>query len=960
MSSLLDPIFDTAGDGMAPDTLFADETENRGTDDAAATSEDDSADEYQGEPMTVDPTAPIPQGGKLLEEPKASKVFRAIDKEVQRQERLAKNREEEGRHWDRVKRGVPFSILEKSEDQSVYRAILPPGVEDVQQPIPNKVLDLCNKQVSQLLVDPPLPNPKPDGDSERNRGAMDLAKRFLRSDGDSSGTNDPELWREVLTLNRTRKSAFVFVWVDPCAGGWRPKQKKAHPQATDPANPLYGPALDDQGQPKTDPMTHEPIMERATDPVLRYVGEQGDKEVFVEHPAEAAREWLPKHRRKVIHPNQVRTLPATATAFEAHSIIVLMVEPLGEAKKRFPILATLDEKKLKALTEWKPRRWQAIVTETLRPKDGSSDGDLSDDTLLFWYHKFCRITPDYPDGAEIAVNGAGLEGNGADAGFILTRDTLREDVELEDGSLVPVLMEPPIVQFRSLLDVETGDPFGDTPVKQFGGANEIRAHLYVAALEDIDVRLHPNTFLTSTSNLTREDLSRRDDTPLEVLTKDDMPIFEQRPQPPQYLVPMLERVEKDMNIGANLNETAQALDSSYSASGEAKKVAINQAKVQLAQDWQGFISGYCQYQKVKLQLAQARLKTPQLVRLAGENRAYQSSHFVGSDMVGVSAVSLMPGSGTMMAPAEKAQYIAQFQGQAWIEPDVAGELARSSMSDDLGLPPSPHEEHIDRCIADWLEGPPDGWEEAYQHNQTLEQQTQEYQSQLQQGVSSLSQSMVAGGADPNEAQQLATQHVQGTLGGPPQPVDLPNPFEARANDEEPAVAKIQAMKLSKLMSTVEYKKQPKFWRLVIDEKYQSAAYAAGIVTLRQQQQTQQQGQVPAAWQKFLSAIQEKAIAMAEGLVAKEVVSAGGGSQMPGADSEPAPAPAGPTPEELGHHVDESAKDRQHDMVLAEQKHGHAMKQIAAKTVGQTLAKADRAAAREEGSPTPTPLNPSQS
>jgi hypothetical protein len=62
MSSLLDPIFDTAGDGMAPDTLFADETENRGTDDAAATSEDDSADEYQGEPMTSRPDRADPAG----------------------------------------------------------------------------------------------------------------------------------------------------------------------------------------------------------------------------------------------------------------------------------------------------------------------------------------------------------------------------------------------------------------------------------------------------------------------------------------------------------------------------------------------------------------------------------------------------------------------------------------------------------------------------------------------------------------------------------------------------------------------------------------------------------------------------------------------------------------------------------------------------------------------------------
>jgi hypothetical protein len=400
-----------------------------------------------------------------------------------------------------------------------------------------------------------------------------------------------------------------------------------------------------------------------------------------------------------------------------------------------------------------------------------------------------------------------------------------------------------------------------------------------------------------------------------------MPIFEQRPQPPAYLVPMLERVEKDMNIGANLNETAQALDSSYSESGEAKKVAINQAKVQLAQDWQGLISGVCQYWKVKLQLAQARLKTPQLVRLAGENRAYQSSHFVGSDMVGVSTVALMPGSGTMMSPAEKAQYLAQFQGQTWLEPEAAGELARSSMSDDLGLPPSPHEEHIDREIADWLEGPPPGWEEAYQHNQTLEQQTQAYQEQVQQGVSSLSQSWSRAARIRSEAQQLATQHVQQTLGAPPQPVELPNPFEPRANDEEPAVAKIQATKLSKLMSTTEYSKQPKFWRLVVDEKYQQAAYAAGIVTMRQAAGESAAGRrCPSRGRTSSQSGAGESDRDGGRTVAKEVIGAGA---PPAGAGWRAARRAGWTrrPKSSGTGR-RNAKDRQHDIVLAEQKHGH--------------------------------------
>ncbi len=906
-----------------------------------------------GGQVADDKTSPIQGGGKLLEEPSASKIFKTIDREVLRQERLAKNRDQIGLHWDRIKKGVQFSILEKSEDQNYYRAVLPPGVEDIEQPIPNKVLDLCNKQVSQILVDPPLPNPKPDGDSEKNRGAMDLAKRFLRADGDSSGTNDMQLFRQALTYNRTRASSFIYVWVDPTAGGWRPKQKKAHPQATDPKRPLFGPKLDGNNQPLLDESGAPLMIERTTDPVLRYVGqlevtnpETGEvttKEGFVENAAEADREWLPKHRAKILTANQVRTLPATATAFEAHSIILLMWEPLGEAKKRFPVLETLDASSLKQLTTWKPKRWKAIVPQAHRPKSDGLDGDgtVTDDTLLFWYHKFCRIAPGYPDGAEIAVNGASKVGQDAEPGFVLLRDTLREDVEVDDGTTVPVLMEPPIAQFTALFDdADGGDPQGIAPVSAFGGANEIRAHLYVAVLEDIDVRLHPNTFLGSTSPVTKDEINRRDGTPIDITTKDDMPVFEQRPELPAHTETMLNRIEHDMDTAANLSQTAQALDSKYAVSGEAKKVSIHQAKVQLAQDWQGFNNGCNQFWKIKLQLAQARLKTPMLVKLAGQNAAYKSRHFVGADLIGVSSVATQSGSGTMMSPSEKAQYIATFQSQKWLEVEQASELARSSMSDDLGLEPTAHEEHIDRCIADWIDGPPEGWEEQYQAFAEFPQQQQAHVATLEKAVATLT----SGGGDPAQAQQLATEN------GPPAPTPPPEPwtpFEARANDEEPVVAKIRYQKLSKLMSTTEYNEQPKSWRTCVDKAYEQAAYAAGIVTVRQQAEAAAKAQgaaaaddanAPPTWKEFLAKVTQTAVAAAAAEVAKVVEGLNGINQKPVEAKVEKPEPADTTHLELAHASMESERDRQHELNMAREGHAQTMAQTAEQTKADLVGK----------------------
>jgi len=957
------------------DEMFEDRDEGgEGADDG-----DDGDSAAAAKPPAIDAsheTDPIPGAGALLEEPSAPKVFKAIDREVERQERRARNRDQDGKHWDRVRKGVPFSYLQKSEDQSVWEAKLPPGIEDVQQPIPNKVLDLSNKQVSQILVDPFIPNPLPDGDAEKTRSAMDLAKQFLRADADPSGTNDAELFRELLTLNRTRKSAFAYVWIDPTAGGWRPKQKLAHPRATDPKNPLYAPALNPEtGEPlPPDPTTGEVMMERAAEPLLRYVAdvepedletvEEGhdehlaQEERFVEHAAEASREWLPKHRVKVIHPNQVRTLPPTATAAQAHSIIVLMWETLDEVRKRFAAVRAMTQPELKSLAEWRPRRWKAIVPETQRPKgDGlDADGNVSGDTLIFWYMKFCRIAPDYQDGAEIHVSGASIGGGGK--GVMLMRGTLREDVETDDG-LVPVLMDPPIAQFRALIDdSDSGDPFGKAPVSLYGGANEIRAHLYLSVLEDIDVRLRPNVYLTATSSVTKEDMNRRDGTPLEVTTKEDMPTFEQRPQLPAYLPETLTRVEHEMDVSANLNETAQALDSQYSESGEAKKVALRQAKVQLAQDWQGMTNGAVQYWKIKLQLAQAKLKTPQLVKAGGESTPYKARHFVGADLFGVNALALQPGTGTMMSPAEKAQYLAQGQQEQWLDKDEAGALFRSAMSDDLGLPKSPHEQRIDREIADWNEGPPPGWMALYQQHQNAKQ------AAAQAALSSQGQPQPGADLQPPAATPAAAAPPAAPL--PP----LPTPFEPTPNDEEPVVAKIRYTKLSALISSAEFKKQPKEWRTTVQDAYTAATYAAGVMTVRQQQAAQQAAQqaqaaqsqkpdpnAPPEYSEFLALAQKAVVLKASRLLAAEV-SALGDANAVAEKANPEPVPAEIQPDtvlDLAHQSAENEADRQHELTVNAQTHANTMEQLHAKSaadLGATLAKADRQAAHQSGTPRP--------
>jgi hypothetical protein len=920
--------------------------------------------------------APIPDAGPLLEEPQAIKIFKSIDKEARSQDQLAQNRAEAKKHWDYVLTGSTFSILEKSEDLSTWRQLFPPGVDSNPQPIPNKVLDLRKKIIAQITVDPFLPDPKPDGaDSDRNRGAADLTKAYLRRDAGPTGTNDQEMLLECLNINSTGASAFVWVWMSQTAGGWRPMQKLAHPRAEDANHPLSAPKLDDNGQPVI--VNGTVITERTSDPKLRYVTEDGQ---FTEDPSSAARQWMPKACRRVLLPSQVRTFPRSAPAVSARKLTLYLWETLGEAKERFPILGTLSTKQLRDLCAWRPRRWKDLVPEALRPKGGdvamASDGGVSDDTLFFWYHHYCRISDQYPDGAEIAVVGVGGgAGSSAKGAFLLRRDTLREDVEAQDGTTIPVLMDPPVAQFKALHDTASGDPFGLAPVSEFGGANEIYAHLYSSVIEAIDKGLHPNVFIPSTSPVSRMEYMRRDGTPIEIMVPEDKPYVEEAPQIPPFTPDMIERIETGMNSSAGTNQTSNGLDSSYSASGVAKDIAIRQAKVALAQYYQNTSAGMQQFWLYKTQIARARLTVPQEVQLVGTQSAFKHRWFVGGDLLGVRNIPPAAGSGTMMEPMEKLRLLGAMQQNEWIDKEQGAELARSTMTDDLGLPPDVHEERVDREIGLWLEGPTDDWLAVHDQN---EQQKAQYQQQLQAATSQMVAVLTSQGVDPQSAQQQAAQAVPQQI-PQPQPAPLWTPFESRKNNAEPGVARTRWRRLTHLVSTPDYLDQPPPWRALADAAYAEAFAAAGGQTVAQQQQMQQQNAQP-QFSKFIADIQQKVLATAELLVTKETAGALGmlppkGDGAAGADPAlEAQAQAQMQQHELAassadaqqarmfdaqeaakdraHQANENALDRNHKML------GDVFKGVLQQRAAQDKAK-QQAAVAPPGAPAPAgPSGPS--
>jgi hypothetical protein len=729
-----------------------------------------------------------PQGefaglGPLLEEEDDKKVFKAIHKENLAQEKLAKNRSELAKHLGRIRRGIPFSTLTKNEDKATWRAELPPGVTDTPQPIPNKADDLCGKIVSQVLTDPFKPEPKAQDESnDKEKGAADLLKRFLVNDGQEGGTNDSELFRDCLDTSMTRASA-VHVWVDEEGDGWRPRQIKAHPQALDANNPL----VDQMGQP-------------TSDYVLRYV--TADKQ-FTENPAEADRQWLPKIRRDVLTDANVRTIPAMRGLDPASGVLLLMVEPLVDAKRRFPDLRDMDEAELKPLTDWRPPRAKALVPEAfigMFKSQGNAEGEglgANDESLLFWYHRYWPSCYDYPDGAEIAVSGA-------NEGHVLKKATLRDDIEGDD-SVTPIVSDVPVSLCKALHDTVRRDPMGMKPLEKFGAANEARAQLLGAVLEDTDRRLHPDIYLPLTSPVQSWQVGQRSNTPIQVLSKDDLPMYEEFAELPRFLPEVINIIDTGMETAAGLGDTAQSLESPNAISGIAKQVVVGQTKVHLAPIHQNFAAFVTRYWRIKAQLAQRKLTVPQQVQYSGVDSAYKQRWFTGADFVGVKDVVIQAGTGTMMSPVEKQQYIGYAQSAMWLDQDEAADAGRSTLSGDLGLSDSPHAEVISRQLAEWMEGPPEEW-------------------------------IPAGPAlDPMTQQPMVDEMGQPAM----QPASW-SPFEPRPTDEDPSVAPHRYKKLRDFIATSDYSSQPPEWKALVDQEYMRMAYAAGIQTVRQQYEAQQQ------------------------------------------------------------------------------------------------------------------------
>lgn len=760
------------------------------------------------ERATGEPVTPI-LGNTLADATDAQK-FQTVEALVRSQDILGRNRWAIDSYYDWVRAGIAFGRLEKIPNVSMWVSKLPNGMtKESAGATPNKADDLCNKIEDTLMADPPKPDPQPHVQDEAAKAGAQLAAEFLLQDGGEAGTNDVETYRWAINNALSRTASILHYMVDKTGGGYQPLQKLSHKDATDPRRPMF--AMVPSGPP--DPATGIPapmIEEEAVNPILRYVSapdEQFPGGQFVETAEQADRVWLPKLVIERLRRENVRFIPANSTPETCQAMILLRWNTLADGRRFWPAtVGQMDQTKLTGLSTWKPAMSDAyVVPFAFRALAQGNTGPSLDDVgslspllqkRMFSYRIYVKASPEYPKGYWADVSGT----NG---GTTLDEGDLEYVVTLPSKGKTPRCRDIPATMVRPQMDVRNGDPTGWPVIARFAGASEAEATLWAAALDRLDNELHPHVYLRSTTAIDDDDWADRT-RPIIMGPQDQEPTYERFTQFPPVLE-LVDRLDIKQDTSSGLTAAGQGLDSNNAVSGIAKNLTIQQAKVFLSSFQQNLLNAMVRGWRIKCQLAQAEFTTPQLLEFAGENASSQPRWWTGEDFAGVDRIGVQPGTGTMMTPEGKANYVAFMQGQQWMAPDQAAEVALPGIRMDLGIPENPVDAALERSVGAFLEGPPKGWLDAKKAQMAQVQAAQQAYQVTAQNAHAMGQ--------PVPAFQ------------PPPMAPLPNPFQPRPNDDEPAVALATVKRLSKLMFDPQYSAKDPMWQSVVNDRYMAARTA---------------------------------------------------------------------------------------------------------------------------------------
>jgi hypothetical protein len=205
---------------------------------------------------------------------------------------------------------------------------------------------------------------------------------------------------------------------------------------------------------------------------------------------------------------------------------------------------------------------------------------------------------------------------------------------------------------------------------------------------------------------------------------------------------------------------------------------------------------------VMLQEIRTYFTVKQLLRVTGPDGSYKVKRWNKSDLGSTKDVEIAKGSGTMLNPVQKAQMLAEMRQLAGLDPDDVQELMATGLSPYAAFQDNKGLQRIRRQIAEWEEGPPEGWQPP------------------QAPVDEMGQPARGPMLDPNLGtpviDPLTSQPVPGEpLPPPPDPL-LAQIWAPVDSDLFPVVAKWRIRELTRAQQSSRYFTFPPEWRLGLD------------------------------------------------------------------------------------------------------------------------------------------------
>jgi hypothetical protein len=633
----------------------------------------------------------------------------------------------------------------------------------------NKLARLCRRLVSMLFVDPPLAECSPASDSDEDRESAELATRVLHQDSAESGVNVPQIARRAVDLACDAGSGFVRVWVDPHAGGMRPKKIQARPGAMTVQDAII------------DPLTGAPHMGQFG---TMYVAEDGMS--LTEAESQATREWVPKLRREVLDGTKVRFIPHTAFDInEAEGVVIGAMKPLGEVRQLFPeAIAKLSEDDLLALVEWKPEQADDLRDGDHRAGQGDRgrakrDESVTDDQMVALLTVYMFQSPQYPEGAYCCFGG--------------NRFRLHKQPWSDPRSSDPLLV--PLAQFKLLSEGDEDDPYGYGLSDILAGANEIRGSQIGTWLTFLDRFNRLKWLLPHASMIQPTDLTNPTASVLYFNGQAGKPEVQQMPTFPADAPKFLEFTSMEMDDEAGLSPAAQGFNSPEVKSGLHAQQLIEQTITGLAGIKQNTEDGLVRLWRVMLEQRKAFIPTEETLSVVGDEGQHKVRSFTSAELASTKDVRIQKGSMSMLSPSAKLAVAEHAFSLGVLSPMELKRVAQGGVSWVIGETDDPHLQRIRRQITDWLDGPPEGW--------------------MPQAVPAIDPATGMEQLDPMTGQPMMA----------PDPV-LAGIWEPRVSDVIPEVALVRFDELARLISGTKYGQKPPEWRGAVDAEFARMQMAA--------------------------------------------------------------------------------------------------------------------------------------